>query len=76
MLKYKIKGGDVIEAPDFETLTRALQDLDQTPYPDVQTYMKATAHACGLSTGATIRTKDAETFIADLEKNGFIIKAD
>lgn len=43
------------------------------PRASVEEFMEATAEAAHLQTGAVISTFDYESFVTDLEHNGFLI---
>jgi hypothetical protein len=73
-MKYKLLGGGIISASDYEELAELLWKSSHIPTHTLEEFMDRTAANCKIQTGAIISTYNVEEFITDLIFEGFVIE--
>lgn len=72
-MKYKTEDGAEFAATSPSQLVEQLRASSRTPSTDIDDFMKQTARRCRIAKNCWIRTIDPDSFIKDLEQNGFIL---
>jgi hypothetical protein len=70
--KYQLKGGGIIEGSEPLELVKILRFRSMNPCENIAEFLRQTASACELQTGAKINTNCFEEFINSLVANGFL----
>lgn len=72
MTTYILKGGGSITAASPADFVTQLRRMSFNPGRSIVEYMRYTAAACLLQSGAIIRTDNTELFLEDMLASGFV----
>ena len=71
-MRYRLKGGGVVEGRTASDVVEALMMLKGIADPSEQEYMEQVARRCAIYNLTKIDTAGAERFISTLEASGFL----
>ena len=71
---YRTKDGELITGPNARALVAALHRLSLTQERSNREFMRVTAERAETQVGKPIRTRKAESFIADLVSVGLLFE--